>query len=135
MATTRALLHGSAPLGTHVSALPPGLFLLRTPREWESSWKAMTKGITPSPDLPPVDWTSEVVVLLVLGFRATGGYGITITDVVTRWHHLEVHATEERPGDGMVTEAETMPVHAVAAPIAAVRDTLLLIQRVVTRTG
>lgn len=135
MATTRALLHGSASPGANGSHIRPGLFLVRTPENWSGHWKTLMKGVKPIPDPPPVDWTSEVVVLLVLGHRESGGYHITITDVVARWHHLEIHATEERPGTGVTTEAETMPVHAVAVPIAATRDTLLLIQRVTTSTG
>lgn len=134
MATIRSLLHGSASPGSNKLFIPPGLFLLRDATEWEGKWKAMMTGHSRIPDAPPVDWTSEVVVLLLLGIRGSGGYDITITDVVARWHYLEIHATEERPGDGAVTEAETMPVHAVAVPIAAARDTLLLIQRVAART-
>ncbi|MEU4420311.1 protease complex subunit PrcB family protein [Actinoplanes sp. NPDC024001] len=133
MATIRSLLHGVAHPADS-SAIQPGLFLLRTEDEWAGRWRQLTAGQQPAPDLPPVDWTTEVVLGLVLGFRPTTGYTVTIEQVVARYDVLEAQATEVRPG-GFTGQAVTVPVHVVAVPAADARDDLLLIQRIVTAAG
>jgi hypothetical protein len=91
----------------------------------------MTSGEQPAPDAPEVHWGSELVVILMLGWRPTAGYHVEIEQVMVVDDVLQVRAREDRPG-GMTAEMITFPVHAVAAPSADVSDELLLIQRITT---
>jgi hypothetical protein len=111
-----------------------GLFLVRTEDEWARRWRTMTSGQRPAPDVPAVDWASELVVLLALGWRPTGGYVVIIEQVTVRDRHVHVSAWEERPG-GYTTQAVTYPVHALAMPAHDVCDDLYLVQRITTSTG
>jgi hypothetical protein len=69
------------------------------------------------PSLPGVDFTREIVVLVALGTRATGGYAISIDSARTTATTLivYVHSTSPRPTCG-TTGALTQPVYAVALP-------------------
>ncbi|GAA1842988.1 protease complex subunit PrcB family protein [Asanoa iriomotensis] len=108
-----------------------GLFLVRTEDEWVGRWTTMTSGQRPAPQVPAVDWASELVVMLALGWRPTGGYSVIIEQVAVGEGHVRVSAWENRPW-GFTTQAITFPVHAVAVPAHDVSDDLYLVQRITT---
>ena len=118
----------------HAYTLPfdapgPGLFIIRDQAGWASLWARLTSGEQPARDAPEVGWGSELVVVLILGWRPTAGFHVEIEQVMVVDGVLQVRAWEDRPG-GMTAEMITFPVHAVAVPAIDVGDELLLIQRI-----
>jgi hypothetical protein len=110
----------------------PGLFVARTADDWAALWRTLTsRVVSEPPPAPAVDWVAETALVVALGMRPTGGYGVRIEEVRGGPEGIEVHACESRPGRScFVTQALTYPVHAVAVPVhtAAVR----LVMRVET---
>ena len=52
--------------------------VIRGRESWEGFWKLHTHGIEPSPPLPKVNFTKEMVIAVVLGYQTTGGPWIEI---------------------------------------------------------
>ncbi|MBI1967058.1 MAG: protease complex subunit PrcB family protein [Gemmatimonadetes bacterium] len=92
---------------------------------WQAAWAELHSPFTPQPPLPPVDFGEETVVLVAMGERSSGGYGIEITGVAADPAGRYIEVLEMAPGMGCaVTLALTQPVDAVvmpAAPAASVR--------------
>lgn len=109
----------------------PGLFVARTADQWARLWQRMTSHLGQTPPQPTVDWSTEMVVVLALGTRATGGYTVEIEEIRAGRDTLDVHGREDVPGRTCaVTDALTYPHHAVA--VAARNGQARLILRVVT---
>jgi hypothetical protein len=69
------------------------------------------------PSLPSVDFTREIVVLVALGTRATGGYAIAIDSARITAAALIVYLHSTLPGPTCgTTSALTQPVYAAALP-------------------
>jgi protease stability complex PrcB-like protein len=120
--------------GSHASSEStpePGLFILRRPILWTSLWARMHSGEEPQPATPEVDWDSEMVVALVLGWRPTTGYAVDLEEITFTGADLRVRARETRPG-GMTGQMVTAPFHFAAAPALEIPGDLLLIQRITT---
>lgn len=62
------------------------------------------------PPLPEVDFRRESVVAIFIGQRPTGGYGLSVTELLLENNevYLEVRLTQPSPG-AMVTQALTSP--------------------------
>lgn len=59
---------------------------------------------------PHIDWDKHQVVLLAMGQRSTGGYGIAVEKVVQTKTEITVHYKTSGPKKGaMVTQALTAP--------------------------
>ncbi|MGC3862262.1 protease complex subunit PrcB family protein [Micromonospora chersina] len=109
----------------------PDLFVARTADQWARLWQRMTSHLSPTPPQPTVDWSTEMVVVLALGTRATGGYTVEIEEIRAGQDTLDVHGREDVPGRTcVVTAALTYPHHAVA--VAARNGQARLTLRVVT---
>jgi hypothetical protein len=92
----------------------PGVWLLRTLEIWQWYWTSAHQNHSPVPGAPGLN-PGEMVVLVALGLRGSGGFGVNIHRLVEENGVLHVFATETRPGpDSVVTAAETFPAHAVA---------------------
>lgn len=101
----------------------PGLWAIRTPEAWAWYWELAHRDHHPAPALEP----GEMAVVLALGLRGSGGYGVRIDRLVEDDGVLHVFATESRPGlEAVTTCAETYPSHAVATPDRTLRLRLTL---------
>lgn len=87
---------------------------------WTSIWQQIVSFQSPSPALPPVDFTRETVIVVAMGRRDTCGYAITINDVTRVFDTgLSVLVTETSPGYGCIacaTAVLTSPVDLVIIP-------------------
>jgi len=69
-------------------------------REW---WQA-----------PTIDFNQHMVIAVFQGQKSSGGFSITVTDVVEYEDRLKVFVTETSPGpDDFVTQALTQPAHII----------------------
>jgi hypothetical protein len=119
------------PLRTLVSSVwadvgEPGLLVVRDAGTWADLWRRLSGD---EGDPPAVDWTTEMVVLVALGMRPSGGYAVEVEAVSAIDGGIEVRTRETAPGPScFTTGAITYPVHAVA--VAAHDGEPRLVQRV-----
>ena len=111
------------PLTTRSAIDAPERLVIRDAATWQAQWNAIWAGLTPTPALPPVDFTREMVVVAAMGTRATGGYTIRIDSAaaaagVTPGGGAVVWVTSASPGPHcFTTQALTHPVDAVRLPL------------------
>lgn len=93
----------------------PTRAVIASASEWEAAWARITSLLVPAPDVPAVDFGSAQVVLIGLGQRPSGGYGIELAGVDRAEGAITVTVREVRPGPGcLTTQALTQPVLALA---------------------
>ena len=56
----------------------PARLVIRDAAQWEAVWAQTFNGVTPVPPRPAIDFSHEMVVVVALGLRSSGGYGILI---------------------------------------------------------
>jgi hypothetical protein len=91
--------------------------VIRTPAEWSQAWARITGSAEPRRPAPAIDFDREMVILVAMGERPTGGYSITIEGVYDASGRVFAVVREKSPGaDCFVTEAFTQPIDAVRVP-------------------
>ena len=82
---------------------------------WGEVWTQHAVRKAAGQELPRVDFERETVLFVTLGRKNTGGYSITIEEVVTREEEIlvRVKTTSPAPG-GFTLQALTSPFHIVA---------------------
>ena len=87
---------------------------------WETLWTDIHNISTNTPELPFVNFTTEVIIAVFLGEFATGGYVAQITRIENSTSGLTVHIKEEHPGPScIVTMAITRPYHIIKAELSS----------------
>jgi len=83
-------------------------------------WGAMWANYERPPEPPAIDFSKEAVVVLALGQRNTGGYGIRAAAVTYVQGSLEVVVVTSSPGPGcVVTASFTSPVELLRVSVPA----------------
>lgn len=92
--------------------------VIRDDDTWRETWKQIHYGGSPElPPLPEVDFSREMIILVALGGRPTGSYGIIIEGAYERADRLEVLVRSVSPGkDCVVTQMITAPIDIVRLP-------------------
>jgi len=95
--------------------IEPQRLVVRDPAAWAEIWAAIWKRQSPLPELPQVDFAREMLVVVALGERPTGGYDILVDSAVATPDRLEIwiRAIASRCG---VTQALTQPVDIARLP-------------------
>src|SRR5438046_1525164 len=90
----------------------PEHLVVKDAASWGSVWRSIAGNVSPLPPTPPVDFAQEMVVVVAMGQRNTGGFIIDIVDAVAgKDGDLQVDVRETSPGTGCgVTTAMTAPV-------------------------
>lgn len=97
--------------GTHWPSPAGPQFALVTGPE---SWKRYLQDHGRLADQPDVDWDAEVIMVLLMGQKPTGGYSVAITGVEVQDARVVVHVVERTPPPGaMVIQVLTTPFHVV----------------------
>jgi hypothetical protein len=90
--------------------------VIRDAAQWRSAWATITSNHSPKA-LPTVDFSKEMVVLVALGTKATGGYTAEIERVRRVSDGISVDYVAESPGDRCgTTAALTQPMDFVIVP-------------------
>ena len=88
-----------------------GDYIIQTQQEWDDLWQ---KTYGPSLEAPDINFSSNIVLAVYMGVRATGGYRIEITNIGENEEHIRVYIRETRPSPfGFVTMLLTQPYHIV----------------------
>ncbi|MFX0062221.1 MAG: protease complex subunit PrcB family protein [Candidatus Hermodarchaeota archaeon] len=81
---------------------------------WEKLWIDIHRVYYPIPELPPIDFATDIVFAVFQGERPTGGYMTNITRIMVTETSYEVYIDEHHPGDHCVTtQVSTQPYHIV----------------------
>jgi hypothetical protein len=97
--------------------------VIRDRETWFDVWKRIhspdpTHGPYPTmPPLPEIDFSREMLVVVTMGERPTGGYAIIVDGVYERAKQIEIVVRSISPGRGcMETQSLTQPVDIVQLP-------------------
>ncbi len=94
--------------------------VVRDTVEWRRVWGRIYAGVDPAPPLPSIDFAHEIVLVVALGERRSGGYGIAVDEVRLAGDRLRVQVRLDCPSPGvMTTMALTQPVQAVRLVVPA----------------
>ena len=73
-------------------------------------WQAHNAGVSPTPPVPDVDFSKEMIIAAFAGTRNSGGYVLSISGITVYPDRIEIDLSLTQPGsDCMVTEALTQP--------------------------
>jgi hypothetical protein len=87
---------------------------IRTAQEWQDIWQQHSSHLTASPNLPPVDFSKEMVIAIFQGTRTTGGFSVEILRVEKSGEKLLVCYQERVPSPGsLVAQVLTQPYHII----------------------
>ncbi len=88
--------------------------VIRDREAWREVWKRIYAQRSPTPPLPEIDFAKEMLVVVAMGEKSTGGYGIIIDGASERDDRLAIKVRGISPGKGcMTTQALTAPVDIV----------------------
>ena len=89
-------------------------YLITSREEWQGLWERVHTDVIPKPDLPAVDFTQRVIIAVFQGEQTSGGFEISVTDLVKNGKKLTAKVTEVSPGGSCgVTAALTQPYHII----------------------
>ena len=91
--------------------------VVRDEAGWVRLWAEIHAGVTPKPPLPEVDFTSHMLIVVAIGTRSSGGYGVKVLSATVRGDELLVSVVETCPARGArVVASLTQPVAVVRLP-------------------
>ena len=94
--------------------LDPLRVVIRDRDDWLETWKLISIPRFPRPPLPEIDFSREMLIVVAMGQRNTGGYDVIVDGVYERDKKLEVDVKSTSPGRRCgVTGALTEPVDVV----------------------
>jgi hypothetical protein len=89
-------------------------FTIRNATAWENLWLDLYSGHSHIPEVPTVNFTSEMLIAVFQGIRGSSGYGTTITRIIVTNAYYVVYVDEIHPGEGCgVLAVLTYPYHIV----------------------
>lgn len=95
----------------------PARMVVRTAEEWHAVWVRHNSRTLPTPPVPKIDFTREMVLGVALGQRPTAGFGVRIVEVRHEGGQLRVDARETRPPTGaIVPQVISQPYEFVKVP-------------------
>ena len=81
-------------------------YVLNNPDEWADVFE--------KPPQPEIDFSNTTIIVVFMGVRSTGGYGIEVKEIIDTGFLLVVKVEQTRPGKGCVLpEVITSPYHIV----------------------
>ena len=87
--------------------------VIRDQAAWQAAWARVHEGMA-APPLPAVDFARDMVVLLALGERSSGGHAVRFDSLSVSGGGATVRYTATSPGPGcMTTQAITAPIEVV----------------------
>ena len=100
--------------------------VIRNDAEWRRTWAQLVGHITPSPAMPPIDFTKDMVIVAAMGPRPTAGHMIRIARVGRSSGVTYVDVVSESPtpqckrAQMITSPADVVVVPAINEPVAFV---------------
>ncbi len=103
--------------GAFGGILEPRQEIIQDQATWEKVWAKHAAGGRAPGSLPEVDFSKDMVILVTMGRKNTGGYSIQITRVEPVGNKLRITVKRTSPPPGAMTiQALTAPFNMVAVP-------------------
>lgn len=97
------------------------MVVIRDQAAWQAAWDRITRNRIPPANLPPVDFSSRIVLLAASGTKPTGGYSIAIVQATEDNGAITVEVTPISPGANcVVPQLVTSPVDIGTIPQTSV---------------
>lgn len=97
--------------------------VIENEEQWADLWEKHISNIEPSPPLPKVDFTREMVIAVFSGEKPTSGYPVEIVSVETKPSKIIDHGLlivkirQRQPGKGeIVMDVMSQPQHIIKIP-------------------
>jgi len=91
--------------------------VVRDSQAWSALWAQIVANHSPTPPVPSIDFSREMLIVAAMGTRNTGGYSIKVESVSGSSTELVATVTATSPGRScMTTQALTAPVDIVRVP-------------------
>jgi hypothetical protein len=91
--------------------------MIRSEEEWQAAWAEVMQNVASMPQLPRIDFAARSVVLVAMGERPSGGYGLELTAAEAIERGLRLRIDEVSPGPKCITtQALTQPVLVLSVP-------------------
>lgn len=92
--------------------------VIKDGESWKKIWEKIHCRVTsPVPPVPEIDFSREMVAVVGLGTRPTGGYGIVIHNAFEKDGKVAIIVRKQKPGTNcFTTQALTQPVDIVRLP-------------------
>ncbi len=89
-------------------------FAIGNATAWENLWLDLYSGHSHIPEVPTINFTSEMLIAVFQGSCSSSGYVTTITRIIVTIAYYVVYVDEMHPGEGCVVAAViTYPYHIV----------------------
>ena len=89
-------------------------FAIRDVVTWENLWLDLYSGHIPIPEVPTVNFTSELLIAVFQGERSSSGYLTNITRITRTIAYYKVYVDEIHPGeDCVLLPVMTYPYHII----------------------
>ena len=91
--------------------------VIRSPAELTAAWDAMFRTLSHPPEIPTVDFSQEMVIIVRAGAKPTGGYCITVDSAVGNRRRMTVTIRSGGPSAGhTILPVVTHPFDVVRVP-------------------
>jgi hypothetical protein len=94
--------------------------VIRDRDEWSDVWKALNEPVMPTlptPRLPAIDFSREMVVIVAMGLRPTLGYNIVVDRAHEVDDQLEIVVISTSPGHNcLLAQAVIYPIDIAVLP-------------------
>lgn len=88
--------------------------------QWTNLWREHTSTQLPTAEMPPIDFSKEMVVCVLAGEKPTAGYGIEVVDANFDGKAMVLGTRQTQPAeDAIVPQIVTRPYHMIATPITS----------------
>jgi len=87
-------------------------YVINDKSEWEELWEKVVANVSPKPTLPEIDFTRRTIIAVFQGSQPSGGYEVTITNIVNTEGHIQV-TVKEFLGACVAPGIVTKPFHIV----------------------
>ena len=77
-------------------------FTITNETEWENLWLELYSGHVPVPEVPTVNFTSEMLIAVFQGERGSSGYLTNITRIIMTDSYYVVYVDETHPGEDCI---------------------------------
>jgi protease stability complex PrcB-like protein len=94
----------------------PERFVIRDSATMAMVWETIYRGVSPRPDMPLVDFTRNMVLVVALGARPTSGYNIVLDSATLAADGLTVYTQISSPAGGASLPFVTQPLDAGVVP-------------------
>jgi hypothetical protein len=88
--------------------------VVRNQDSWKRLWEEIFRPVEPVPERPQVDFEREMLIVVAMGTRRSGGFDITVQRITITDGFVDITVREIRPPpDSVVGMALTQPVEVV----------------------